>query len=105
MRAKRRLPVGAELMRGPEAGVHFRVWAPAWQQLSVVIEAPERREVKLAREQGGYFSGSVGGIGAGARYRYRLGDTDKLLADPAARFQPEGVFGPSEVVDPDAFAW
>jgi maltooligosyltrehalose trehalohydrolase len=105
VRAQRRVPIGAELVTTPEPGVHFRVWAPAWRELSVVLEAPAHREVRLAAEPGGYFSGAVGGIGAGARYRFRLGDTDRLLADPASRFQPEGVFGPSEVVDPAAFAW
>src|SRR5215213_4573734 len=37
-------------------------------------------------------------------YRYRL-DGDRTLPDPASRFQPEGVHGPSEVIDPRAFAW
>ena len=42
--------------------------------------------------------------GAGDRYRYRL-DGDRTLPDPASRFQPEGVHGPSQVIDPRAFAW
>jgi maltooligosyltrehalose trehalohydrolase len=37
------------------------------------------------------------------RYRYKLGDA--LYPDPASRFQPEGPHGPSQVVDPSAFAW
>jgi maltooligosyltrehalose trehalohydrolase len=43
-------------------------------------------------------------IGAGARYRYRL-DGGDACPDPASRFQPDGVHGSSEVVDPAAFAW
>ena len=38
--------------------------------------------------------------GHGDRYRYRL--DGELFADPASRFQPEGPFGPSQVVDPVA---
>ena len=52
----------------------------------------------------GWFEGRAPGIGAGARYRFRLPD-GRLLPDPASRFQPEGVHGPSMVVDPAAYAW
>jgi maltooligosyltrehalose trehalohydrolase len=42
--------------------------------------------------------------GAGTRYRYRL-DGERAWPDPCSRAQPEGVRGPSEAVDPAAFAW
>ena len=35
---------------------------------------------------------------------YRL-DRGPSYPDPASRFQPEGVHGPSEVIDPLAFRW
>ncbi|HUJ62853.1 MAG TPA: malto-oligosyltrehalose trehalohydrolase [Kofleriaceae bacterium] len=95
----RRLPIGAELIEG---GAHVRVWAPRWSQVTLVIEAPARREIALAREDGGYFAAHVPGLAAGARYRFRLGDA--LHPDPASRFQPDGPLGPSELVDP-RFAW
>jgi maltooligosyltrehalose trehalohydrolase len=101
----RRLPVGAELVAGSEAGVHVRVWAPTWNRVRLVIEAPVRREIDLTRDDAGYFAGFAYGIGPGARYRFRLGDRDDLLADPASRFQPDGVFGPSEVIDPRDTRW
>jgi maltooligosyltrehalose trehalohydrolase len=44
-------------------------------------------------------------LDAGARYRFRLGDGDALVPDPASRFQPEGPHGPSQVVDPSAYRW
>ncbi len=100
----RRLPIGAELT--PDgAGVAFRVWAPAAKQLAVVIEAPAARDVALTAEPGGYFSGLVLGLAPGARYRLRMDARTDLLSDPASRFQPEGPFGPSEVIDPAAFVW
>src|SRR5262249_26815288 len=40
----------------------------------------------------------------GDRYRYAV-DGRGPLPDPASRFQPEGVHGPSEIVDPTQFAW
>ncbi len=42
--------------------------------------------------------------GPGSRYRFRI-DGDLLVPDPASRFQPESVDGPSEVIDPRAFEW
>jgi maltooligosyltrehalose trehalohydrolase len=40
----------------------------------------------------------------GSRYRYRLDDSHER-PDPASRFQPDGVHGPSELVDLSAFQW
>ena len=100
----RRLPVGAELSAG---GVHFRVWAPDHRQVSVVLGDLEGRpgtEHRLTPELDGYHAGFVEAIGAGALYRFRLGDTGPY-PDPASRFQPHGPEGPSQIVDADAFEW
>jgi maltooligosyltrehalose trehalohydrolase len=104
-RPQRRLAVGAEALAG--GGTHFRVWAPLRRRVDVMIEggpASEPRDAPLAREDGGYFSGTVSSAGPGTRYRYRL-DGGDAFPDPASRFQPEGPHGPSQVVDPSAFAW
>ena len=58
----------------------------------------------LSREASSYFSGVVQDARAGTRYLYKV-DGDQSLPDPASRFQPEGPFGPSEVVDLSSFAW
>ncbi len=93
--------LGATLV--PE-GVRFRVWAPNAESVEVALEGSgEPRVYPLACEADGMHEGVVPGIGAGARYRYRL-DGGDAFPDPASRFQPEGVHGPSEVIDP-AFAW
>lgn len=101
----RRLPVGAE--HSPGRGVHFRVWAPRRRRVSVVFEDPggsERPELGLEPEAGGYFSGSSETARPGTLYRYRL-DGEGPFPDPASRFQPRGPHGPSQVVDPSAYAW
>jgi maltooligosyltrehalose trehalohydrolase len=96
------LRFGARLEEG---GVFFRVWSPGSRSVELVIESPERAGAHaLATEPGGYFAGFVEGVGAGARYRYRL-DGGDAFPDPATRYQPEGVHGPSEVVDPEAYRW
>ncbi|HEX6746146.1 MAG TPA: malto-oligosyltrehalose trehalohydrolase [Longimicrobium sp.] len=103
--AQRRLSAGAEVL--PAGGVHFRVWAPKRSRVEVVIEggpgagaAPSA----LRAEGDGWFSGAVASAAAGTLYRYRL-DGGDAFPDPASRFQPAGPHGPSEVVDPDSFAW
>lgn len=97
----RRLPIGAEVV--PGVGVNFRVWAPKHTAVDVVIEKDGSAHA-LQEERGGYFSGTVPGLASGARYRFRLGG-GRLVPDPASRFQPEGPYGPSEVVDPSAYRW
>ncbi|HET9577255.1 MAG TPA: malto-oligosyltrehalose trehalohydrolase [Usitatibacter sp.] len=96
----RRLPVGAEPR---PAGTHFRVWAPRRRRVEVAIDGSGALHA-LEDEGNGYFSGLVKGLASGTRYRYRL-DGGNSFPDPASRFQPHGPHGPSEVVDPDAFAW
>ena len=102
----RRLPVGAEPV--PGGGVHFRVWAPKHRVVEAVLEAGPGSPgtVELTAEAGGYFAGTAPAAAAGTRYRYRLGGPGgDLWADPVSRYQPEGPFGASEVIDPGGFRW
>ncbi len=103
----RRLPVGAEVQ--PGGGAHFRVWVPRRRQVEVVLEkGPAGRGteavVPLAAEGNGYFSGAVAQARAGMLYRFRLDGGDRY-PDPASRSQPEGPHGPSQLIDPEEFAW
>lgn len=91
-------PFGAEVEPG---GVRFRVWAPAARQVELVSGDCT---YAMAAAGDGYFEHLVEGMRAGALYRYRL-DDQPPFPDPASRFQPEGVHGPSEVVDPSAYRW
>ncbi|HSK10385.1 MAG TPA: malto-oligosyltrehalose trehalohydrolase [Vicinamibacterales bacterium] len=105
----RRLPVGAEVVRG--GGVHFRVWAPDHAAVTLVVAGDGRGGseaaggIPMKREAHGYFAVMVPDAHAGTLYRYRLPGHEGLLKDPASRSQPEGPHGPSRVVDPSAFAW
>lgn len=98
----RRLPVGAELVAN---GVDFRVWAPDRSSAAVLLELPGGvQTLSLECEDDGYFRGRADDVGPGLRYRLRV-DDGAPQADPASRYQPEGPFGPSQVVDPAAYAW
>jgi maltooligosyltrehalose trehalohydrolase len=52
----------------------------------------------------GWFELEVPGTGDGTLYRFRLSD-GQAVPDPASRFQPQDVMGPSEVIDPRLFPW
>jgi maltooligosyltrehalose trehalohydrolase len=101
--SQRRRTVGVEVL--PAGAVHARVWAPHAQEVTVVLADSATAPSPLVPEERGYFSGPVAGAGPGARYRFRLDNDDTLLPDPASRLQPEGVHGPSAVVDPFRFSW
>jgi maltooligosyltrehalose trehalohydrolase len=80
----------------------FRVWAPDARRVELVLDDGAGRD--LAREPDGCFSGAVAGLRAGDRYRYRI-DGRGPFPDPASRSQPDGVHGPSQLVDPRAYRW
>ncbi len=101
--SSRRFPIGAEVVAG---GVSFRVWAPLAKTVEVVFAAlqdAEPRVAKLKSEPGGYFSGLISTAVPGDPYKLRL-NGDDTVPDPASRFQPDGPFGFSQVVD-HRFAW
>ncbi len=79
----------------------FRVWAPRARRVDLDLGG---RVVPLRPGPRGYHAAEVEGVAPGARYRYRL-DGGQALPDPASRHQPDGVHGPSAVVDPAAHAW
>jgi maltooligosyltrehalose trehalohydrolase len=89
---KRHIPFGALVQ---ENGVDFRVWAPACQTLELLLEGTS---YPLKRDHDGCFSLFVKEAKPGMRYLYRL-DGKKEMADPASFYQPEGIKGPSEIVD------
>ncbi len=87
-------------------GTCFRVWAPSTAELEVVSSDDDRpgRSVRLERSSDGTFRGKSSDFQSGDLYSYRL-DGEGPFPDPASRYQPEGVHGPSQIVDPGSFAW
>ncbi|MFC1967879.1 malto-oligosyltrehalose trehalohydrolase [Chloroflexota bacterium] len=76
----------------------FIVWAPIIQKVEVHIVSPKELIVPLARGDQGYHQAIVEGAEPGCLYFYRF-DSEKERPDPASRFQPRGVHGPSQVLD------
>jgi maltooligosyltrehalose trehalohydrolase len=99
--AQPKRPLGA--VWSPEGACGFLLWAPKAEKVDVHLIHPGDRVIAMQPLDGGYFTVDVEGVAPGALYRYCLdGQTER--PDPASRFQPQGVHGPSEVVDTN-FAW
>ncbi len=90
-----------------DRGFAFRVWAPGADSVAVALERRGGEpigEYPLDRQQDGTFAGRIEAAAAGDLYRYRI-DQGVAYPDPASRFQPEGVHGPSQIVDARGFPW
>jgi maltooligosyltrehalose trehalohydrolase len=81
-------------------GASFRLWAPAAKRVDLILN----KTWPMQRDDAGWFTADIQGIRAGARYKFRI-DDELDVPDPASAFQPEDVFGPSEVIDHDRFEW
>ncbi|MBM0742887.1 malto-oligosyltrehalose trehalohydrolase [Phormidium sp. CLA17] len=81
----------------------FVVWAPLLKQVSVKIVDSEPRIISMQQDGQGYWSVIAEAVQPGACYFYQLnGEINR--PDPASRSQPQGVHGPSQVVE-QAFHW
>lgn len=86
-------------------GVRFRLWAPEAKAVEVALseEGADRFVAMQARDEG-WFEVFVPQAGDGTLYRFRI-NGETLVPDPASRFQPDDVFGPSQVKDTAVFHW
>ena len=89
---------GAHLL--PAGGARFSLWAPDAQRAVLVLDG---RPVDTQVEDGWYLA-EAASARPGQRYVWRI--DDRLdVPDPASRYQPEGVHGPSELLDPQVYTW
>jgi maltooligosyltrehalose trehalohydrolase len=93
-----RRPFGAVPL---QAGlVRFRVWAPNASSVATRLRGG-LHELEPVGE--GVFAGELAAA-PGDDYTYVLEGRDEW-PDPCSRHQPEGIRGPSRIVDPGAFVW
>ncbi|MDZ7956898.1 MAG: malto-oligosyltrehalose trehalohydrolase [Aulosira sp. DedQUE10] len=81
----------------------FTVWSPTLNSVAVQILTPQEEVIPLKPHIEGYWQTKVNDVYPDTLYRYVL-DGENAFADPASQYQPEGVHGPSQVVDPQ-FNW
>jgi maltooligosyltrehalose trehalohydrolase len=83
-----------------DKGVTFSLWAPAAKRVDLLLD----RALAMTREDSGWYVLNVEDASPGTRYRFRINDAIDV-PDPASAFQPDDVFGPSEVIDHGAYSW
>jgi malto-oligosyltrehalose trehalohydrolase len=94
------MPFGAQVTN---AGVRFRLWAPDSSQIFVRIDGAAT-PLPLHLGTDGWHELVTPAAHAASRYTFVLPDGSDV-PDPASRFQPDDVHGPSEVIDPARFDW
>ena len=82
----------------------FRVWAPIPSQITLRLmrAGAEPQDIAMQRDGEDFVATALAAVGD--RYAYVL-DDGTPVPDPVSRFLPEGVHGPTEIVDPSAFRW
>ncbi|WP_429886176.1 malto-oligosyltrehalose trehalohydrolase [Geoalkalibacter halelectricus] len=96
------MQLGATCLEGGRC--EFLVWAPSCREVSLHQVAPRDRILPMERQPRGYWRLMAEDMPPGARYFYRL-DGERDRPDPASHYQPEGVHGPSQIVDHQRFSW
>ncbi len=95
------LPLGP--LPADDAGLRrFRIWAPVPEQIELAVAFDgSATPYPMEAEGDGYFISEPIEVPAGTHYGYYLdGDYSTVYPDPVSRYQPEGVHGHSEVIDP-----
>jgi malto-oligosyltrehalose trehalohydrolase len=99
MKSAHDMPFGAALTSD---GVRFAIWAPSAEGAQVEVDG---RRVPMQRGAQGFFHCFDADAVPGSRYAFRFDGVDLAVPDPAARFNPDGVHEPSEVLDASAYEW
>jgi maltooligosyltrehalose trehalohydrolase len=94
------LHIGANYQYGT---CSFSVWAPYQKNVTLTLTS-ENQHYAMENAGEGYWTFTAEGLEPGTLYIYSL-DGKVTRPDPASHFQPEGVFGPSAVVDHEVFNW
>jgi maltooligosyltrehalose trehalohydrolase len=103
MKRRHDMPFGAQYRE--DGSVAFRLWAPSANKVELCLgDVTSATHITLDRRDNGWFELVTDAAKPGTQYRFRIDEAQKV-PDPASRFQPRDVHGPSEVIDPDAFFW
>lgn len=96
----RKTQFGAELL---DDGICFRLWAPHQKQISVILD--DRTVLPMRHmENGTWHEIIVPQAKTGTLYQFQL-ENGLRVPDPASRYQPLDVHGPSEIIDPKSYSW
>lgn len=85
--------------------IDFYVWAPKAKTVSVyIVDGIENNDHAMIPQENGYFFLRLPTSTSSVDYFYCI-DDDKKRPDPASRYQPLGVHGPSRAYNQTLFKW
>jgi malto-oligosyltrehalose trehalohydrolase len=97
------MPFGPRLL--DNGGAEFRLFAPSAKTVDLCLYLKDGESISaMKKEEDGWYRLTVETARPGDKYHFVI-DNDLRVPDPASRFQPEDVHGPSEIIDPRAFRW
>lgn len=103
MQRRHEMPFGAQVLG--DGTVRFQLWAPKAESIEVCLDKNDRQILlPLDRDSEGWYRLETDHARPGDLYQYLINGSQKV-PDPASRFQPQGVHGPSQVIDPCAWDW
>lgn len=100
MKRKHEMLFGAEYRA--DGWTRFRLWAPKANSVELSL-AESDSLIQMAKRDEGWFE-VVAEAPVGTQYQFKI-DEQHNVPDPASRWQPSGIHGMSEVIDPAAFEW
>jgi maltooligosyltrehalose trehalohydrolase len=101
MKRRHSMNFGADCL--DDGSVRFRLWAPAAERVDLCL-ANSGRLLALNKSSQGWFELVTDAAKPGTQYKFQI-DSKQEVPDPASRFQPRDVHGPSEVIAPNDLDW
>ena len=101
VRSETSLPFGAQVQF--DGSVDFRFFAPAFDSIQLALNGQDAL-LPMDNAGDGWHQLHTDRAHTGSLYQFVLPDGTRI-ADPASRFQPQDVHGPSEVIHADSFVW
>jgi maltooligosyltrehalose trehalohydrolase len=95
------MPFGAECL--DDGRVRFRFWTPKASHVNVLLGEASSTPHSASFIGDGWFELVTSAAKAGDLYQFQV-DGAKV-PDPASRFQPDDVHGPSQIIAPNDFEW
>ena len=88
-----------------DGAMRFSVWAPKPRTIELRLRRGNGVEtIPLEPRGDGVYEVTLEGVPDDATYFYRL-DGERERPDPVSRWRPEGVHGPTGIIDPSRFVW
>ena len=96
------MPFGPQLLK--EGGAKFRIWAPEAKTIKLSLNRSKTVITEMTSGADGWYTATIDDARAGDSYHFIV-DDNLNVPDPASRYQPNGVHGPSQLINPSKYNW